>query len=121
MMKKRDHVQTHTATHVNREIERQAARHLVRTAGQSPTAVTRRINELDDEWDIERWLEMNASALAFTGVVLGIFVNKNSLPFLVSFCRSYSNTRSRVGARRFHFSAVAVCAPGTKSTPKSLL
>jgi hypothetical protein len=88
-MKNRDRVQAHTPTHVNREIERQAARRLVRAAGQSPTTLTRRINELENEWDIERWLEMNASALAFTGVVLGIFVNKKFfavpcivLPFL---------------------------------------
>ena len=85
MMKKQDHVQRHTSTHVNREIERQAARRLVRAAGQAPTALTRRINELEEEWDIERWLEMNASALAFTGVALGIFVNKKffAIPCIV--------------------------------------
>jgi hypothetical protein len=84
-MKKKDRVQAHTATHVNRGIERQAARRLVRAAGQSPAALTRRINELEDEWDVERWLEMNASALAFTGVVLGIFVNKKffAIPCIV--------------------------------------
>ena len=85
MMKKKDHVQRHTSTHVNREIERQAARRLVRAAGQAPTALTRRINDLEEEWDIERWLEMNASALAFTGTVLGIFVNKKffAIPCIV--------------------------------------
>jgi hypothetical protein len=40
---------------------------------------------LDDEWDIERWLEANASALAFTGTVLGLLVNKKffAIPCIV--------------------------------------
>src|SRR5947209_18208108 len=84
-MKKQDRVQAHTATYVNRAIEREAARRLIRAAGQSPTTLTRRINELEEEWDIERWLEMNASALAFSGVVLGILVNKKffAIPCIV--------------------------------------
>ena len=88
-MKKQDRVQAHTAPRVNRDIEREATRRLVRAAGQAPTALSRRINQLEEEWDIERWLELNASALAFSGVMLGIFVNKKFfaipcvvLPFL---------------------------------------
>jgi len=84
-MKTKDRVQAHTAPHVNREIERQTTRRLVRAAGQTPTALSRRIGELEDEWDVERWLELNASALAFTGTVLGIFVNKKffAIPCIV--------------------------------------
>ena len=124
-MKKRDRVQAHTPSHVNREIERQAARRLVRAAGQAPTVLTRRINELDDEWDIERWLEMNASALAFTGVVLGIFVNRKFfaipcivLPFLFQhavqgwcppipmFRRRGVRTRGEIDAEKFALKAL---------------
>jgi hypothetical protein len=124
-MKKSDRVQAHTASHVNRDIERQAARRLVRAAGQSPTALTRRINELEDEWDIERWLEMNASALAFTGVVLGIFVNRKFfaipgivLPFLFQhavqgwcppipiFRRRGVRTRREIDAEKFALKAL---------------
>lgn len=49
-----------------------------------------RIGELDREWDIERVLELNASSLALTGLVLGATVNKKwlavpaiVLPFLL--------------------------------------
>src|SRR5438477_9550930 len=124
-MKKPDRVQAHTATHLNRDIERQAARRLVRAAGQSPTALTRRINELEDEWDVERWLEMNASALAFTGVVLGIFVNRKFfaipcivLPFLFQhavqgwfppipmFRRHGVRTRREIDAEKFALKAL---------------
>jgi len=125
MMKKQDRVQRHTATHVNREIERQSARRLVRAAGQAPAALTRRINELEEEWDIERWLEMNASALAFTGTVLGIFVNKKFfaipcivLPFLFQhavqgwcppipiFRRRGVRTRREIDAEKFALKAL---------------
>ena len=125
IMKKQDRVQAHTATHVNREIERQAARRLVRAAAQSPTALTRRINQLDEEWDVERWLEMNASALAFTGVVLGIFVNRKFfaipcivLPFLFQhavqgwcppipfFRRRGVRTRREIDAEKFAVKAL---------------
>ncbi|MEY2545296.1 MAG: hypothetical protein QOG48_413 [Verrucomicrobiota bacterium] len=84
-MKSKDRVRANTAAHINREIERRAARHVVQAAGQADAAITRRINELDDEWDMERWLEMNASALAFTGMVLGLLVNKKffAIPAIV--------------------------------------
>lgn len=58
-------------------------------AGRGEVAISRRIDELDAEWDIERWVETNASVLAFTGTLLGLFVNKKFfaipcfvLPFL---------------------------------------
>ena len=84
-MNKKDRVQAHTAAHINRDIEREAARRLTKAAGQSTAALSRRIDELEEEWDIERWLEMNAPALAFTGVVLGIFVNRKffAIPCIV--------------------------------------
>jgi hypothetical protein len=88
-MKNKDRVQTHTSTQVNREIEREAARRVLHAAGEAKPAITRRIDQLDEEWDIERWLEANAAALAFTGTVLGLLVNKKFfavpcivLPFL---------------------------------------
>jgi hypothetical protein len=78
-MNNRDRVQAHTAARVNREIHSNAARRVVHAAGLPEAAIARRIGELDEEWDIERWLEANASALAFTGTVLGLVVNKKFL------------------------------------------
>ncbi len=58
-------------------------------AGAPNDRLSKRIEELEEEWDIERFLEMNASALAFTGVVLGLLWNRKFfvipclvLPFL---------------------------------------
>ena len=75
-MKSKDRVQARTAADVNTEIEREATRRILHAAGEPGSAITRRIDCLDKEWDIERWLEANAAALAFTGTVLGLLVNK---------------------------------------------
>lgn len=80
-----DRVQAHTSERVNERISRETQSRVMRTAGQGEAALTRRISELESEWDIERWLEMNASSLAFTGMVLGLLVNKKflAIPCLV--------------------------------------
>lgn len=80
-----DRVRAHTARHVNEEIEAETERRVVRAATESEEALARRIDELDAEWDVERWLETNASALAFTGTVLGLLVNRKffAIPCLV--------------------------------------
>ncbi len=46
---------------------------------QHPEQIEARLSEINGEWDIERVLETNASALAFTGVVLGATVNRRYL------------------------------------------
>src|SRR5947209_6976889 len=72
-------VQESTADYVNQQIEN-ATRRRVRHAGsETPSQLSRRIEELEEEWDIERILEMNASALAFSGLALGLFVNRKFL------------------------------------------
>jgi hypothetical protein len=80
-----DRVRAATAAHVNEELDGEAERRVRRAAGQPKVALSRRIHELDSEWDMERWLETNASALAFTGTVLGLFVNKKffAIPCIV--------------------------------------
>ncbi len=42
----------------------------------SAIEITHRLEELREEWDIERYIEVNASSLALTGIILGTFVNK---------------------------------------------
>lgn len=81
----KDRVRAHTARPVNDEIGRATERRIIAAAGMSKAGLSRRIAELDEEWDIERYLEMNASALAFTGLALGTLVNKKFflLPALV--------------------------------------
>lgn len=48
-------------------------------AGASEAMLDRRIRNLEGEWDMERVLETNASALVLTGVVLGAFVDRRWL------------------------------------------
>ncbi len=41
-----------------------------------PEKINKRLEQLDHEWDIERTLEANASALTLTSLVLGTVVNR---------------------------------------------
>lgn len=67
-----DRVRANTAEQINRQIDRGIEARVRDYAQRSADDITRRIHELDHEWDIERLLEANASALAFTGLVLGL-------------------------------------------------
>ena len=70
----RDRVPDSTADEVNRRIEDESVRQ-VREALVHPDTIPRRIKALEAEWDIERAIELNASALAFIGTALGFLVN----------------------------------------------
>ncbi|RJR30758.1 MAG: DUF2892 domain-containing protein [Desulfobacteraceae bacterium] len=72
-------VPDHTADHVNERIKQQTIENLKCFASGSPEAVRGRMAQLDAEWDIERTLEANASAIALIGLALGAFVNKKFL------------------------------------------
>jgi len=89
-MKIKDRVRAHTAPDVNEQIEQETERRVRRAAGLGKIAISRQIDELEKEWDIERWLEANAAGLALTGTFLGLLVNKKFfavpcfvLPFLL--------------------------------------
>jgi hypothetical protein len=71
-MESADRVRANTSEGVNRQIDREIDVRVREYATRSPADITRRIQELDREWDMERLLETNASAIAFTGLVLGI-------------------------------------------------
>lgn len=64
-----------TAEHVNRSIHQRLYDRVLDIASAGSDAVTRRLQELDSEWDTERTLETNASFIAFVGVLLGAFVD----------------------------------------------
>lgn len=49
---------------------------IARYKGRSKEEISERIRELDQEWSLERTLEVNASTLALSGTLLGAFVNK---------------------------------------------
>ena len=62
----RERVPDNTSSEVNWQIQA-GIEERVRRALANPTRIDRRICELEEEWDIERAIEMNASALAFFG------------------------------------------------------
>jgi hypothetical protein len=78
-METTDRVRAQTAARINDEIDQRTRRRLMRAAGAPPAVLSRLIADLDEEWDVERWLETNASILALTGTLLGRFVNKKFL------------------------------------------
>lgn len=67
-----DRVRAHTAISTNLRIAQQIAERMRTCADATDEELTRRIDALDREWDIERFLETNASLLALTGLVLGL-------------------------------------------------
>lgn len=71
-------VTKHTPSQVQEKIRLCTVENIAR-AISSPETIDTRLRELDREWDIERVLELNASLLTLTGVVLGKFVNRKWL------------------------------------------
>lgn len=69
----------------NTKIDEDILNNIKRYADVPEAEVTRRIKELDAEWDIERVLGVNMSTLALTGVVLAILDNRKwlALPAVV--------------------------------------
>ena len=55
----------------NQQVDQQTLQNIRRYEYAAPETITHRLRELDREWDIERVLEVNASTLALSGLVLG--------------------------------------------------
>ncbi len=72
-------MRSNTSDDVNKELDRQAAVRVRENAGMSDEYLTRKIEQLDREWDIERMLQTNASVIGLAGLVLGLGVNKKWL------------------------------------------
>jgi hypothetical protein len=79
MKPEHDRVRANTSGAVNWKIDTKIAETVKAYSSENRNAISQRIQELEGEWDIERVLEMKASALAFTGLVLGITHNKKWL------------------------------------------
>lgn len=69
-----DRVPEHSPRSANKAIEQYTLEHLGRYSSE-PALIPARLKKLDQEWDIERVLEMNASALAFFGAALGWLIS----------------------------------------------
>lgn len=80
-----DPVAANTSPQVNDRIQEAMRCRVISYASKSPEEISRRLAELEREWDIERWLACNASTLAFGGVAMSLFRGKKwlLLPVLV--------------------------------------
>ena len=74
-----DRVRAHTDDDRLAELDQQARARIQALRDASDAQLTARIAELEEESDIERVLEINASSLALTGLALGVFVNRRLL------------------------------------------
>jgi hypothetical protein len=74
-----ERVRRHTADPVNQKIDDATAQNIRHYRNQSAEVIAQRIRALEDEWNIERVLEVNASTLALTGLLLGATVNRRWL------------------------------------------
>jgi hypothetical protein len=71
-----DTVRARTNPEVNQRIDATIEERIRFYATQPRELVSKRIEELDQEWDIERYLETNAAGIALTGVVFGLVRKK---------------------------------------------
>jgi hypothetical protein len=85
-----DRVRAKTAAHVNARLDEEARSRVESYRGRPDAELTARIDELRREWDIERYLALNAASIAGTGVLLAAMHDRRwlavpgiVLPFLL--------------------------------------
>lgn len=96
----RDQVRANTPPEVNERIDRETEIRIHYYATQDDDEIGRRIDELDEERDLERILEANAATLSLLGIVLG-----------VSFSRKWLLLPVAVGAFLFNHAVRGWCPP----------
>ena len=81
-----DRVRANTLPEINLAIDTEIAATVRFYAGKTDYEIAKRIKELDQEWDIERYLEANAAIFTFIGATLGLKKSRNwfVLPLIVS-------------------------------------
>jgi hypothetical protein len=65
-------VSGNTDPQVNERIWQRTEENMRRIASQGRWAIERRLRELDEEWDIERYVETLAPSFTLTGLLLGL-------------------------------------------------
>lgn len=75
-----DRVKEATPSSINQKIENDTWQRISSYIGKSEAEISARIKELNKEWDIERYLGVNMSTLAMSGLILNAATkNKNWL------------------------------------------
>lgn len=82
---KSENVRKVTSTKANIAIDKKILLNIRNFEDKSPEEISQRIKQLDKEWDIERVLALNMSALAICGITSSLIFNIYSiiLPILV--------------------------------------
>lgn len=82
-----DKVRSSTAADVNTDIDEKTRNNILWYSKEDPDIIAARMAELDREWDIDRYLQLNAAFLGFMGATLGATRNRlwYILPGIVSF------------------------------------
>ena len=68
-------VELSTSNKANYKIHEQTEESVSRYANSDPQTITSRIKELDREWDTERILEANASAIILISIAFGLLLS----------------------------------------------
>jgi hypothetical protein len=63
-------VRTSTSEAANARIDKRILKNITKYSGYSREAISKRLDKLYKEWDVERVLEVNASILALSGIVM---------------------------------------------------
>ncbi len=74
-----DRVRAHSRVSQNERIDAQTQQCIEHHAAADREAISRHIEALDREWDVERYLQMNAGIVSLSGVLLGAFWNRRIL------------------------------------------
>lgn len=84
--KETDRVRKNSSNTINNSIDQDIAQHVNDMSNKSPEAINERIRQLEQEWDVERNLEVIAPSLILGGLAMGAFLNKKwlVLPGLVA-------------------------------------
>lgn len=120
-----DRVREHTNPERLAELDREMRQRLSHYVKGSPSRLTARIAEVEQESDMERVLEANASVLGLVGLGAGVFVDRRFLllpaavfgfllqhavqgwcPPVVLFRRLGVRTRQEIDAERYYLKAL---------------
>ena len=69
-------VPSQTADEINQQIYLKTIQNVAQHSQSGAAAIERRLQELDQEWDIERVLETNAASVSLVGLALGATVDR---------------------------------------------
>ena len=74
-----DRVRAHSDRLQNERIDARTQSCLQQYAAGDREAINRHVEPLDREWDVERYLQLNAGLVSLSGVVLGALVSRRFL------------------------------------------